>query len=175
MSQEKAISAPKSRRQERLEELYRRQVAPLQKLAFLLTGDHHLAEDITQQAFIRFYGSFMKLRNPAAAPAYLRKTVVNLARGHHRRSRRETQKAEPYQETQDVSWGPSVEDHDEMVQAIARLPYRQRVAIVLRYYEDLSEQQAAEVLGCSPGAMKSLTARAMSSLRATPLGRNDES
>ncbi|HEY0129663.1 MAG TPA: sigma factor, partial [Rubrobacteraceae bacterium] len=73
----------------RLEELYRVQVAPLQRLAFLLTSDHHLAEDITQQAFVRFYRRFLTLRDPAAAPAYLRRTVVNLARSHHRRGRRE--------------------------------------------------------------------------------------
>lgn len=149
----------------RLEELYRLQVAPLQRLAFLLTGDHHLAEDITQQAFVRFYRRFFDLRDPAAAPAYLRRTVVNLARSHHRKARRERERLEAQAPVSETPAERSIEDHDVMVQTLAALPYRQRAAIVLRFYEDLTEHQAAEVLGCSTAAMKSLTARAMSALR----------
>lgn len=159
----------------RLEELYRVQVAPLQRLAFLLTSDHHLAEDITQQAFVRFYRRFFALRDAAAAPAYLRRTVVNLARSHHRRSRREREHVEAQQPTTEATTQPNVEDHDLIVRTLAALPYRQRAAIVLRFYEDLTEQQAAEVLGCSTAAMKSLTARAMSSLRGMDIeGGSDE-
>jgi RNA polymerase sigma-70 factor (sigma-E family) len=154
----------------RLEELYRVQVAPLQRLAFLLTSDHHLAEDITQQAFVRFYRRFFALRDQAAAPAYLRRTVVNLARSHHRRGRREREHLEAQQLAPEATTGPSVEDHDLVVRTVASLPYRQRAAIVLRFYEDLTEQQAAEALGCSTAAMKSLTARAMASLRAMDIG-----
>ncbi|HYP24069.1 MAG TPA: SigE family RNA polymerase sigma factor [Actinomycetota bacterium] len=159
----------------RLEELYRVQVAPLQRLAFLLTSDHHLAEDITQQAFVRFYRRFFALRDPAAAPAYLRRTVVNLARSHHRRGRRERDHLEVEQRTPETTDDPSLEDHDMVVRAVRSLPYRQRAAIVLRFYEDLTEQQAAEALGCSTAAMKSLTARAMSSLRGMDIrGGTDE-
>ena len=159
----------------RLEELYRVQVAPLQRLAFLLTSDHHLAEDITQQAFVRFYRRFFALRDPAAAPAYLRRTVVNLARSHHRRGRREREHLEAQQPAREAADDPGVEDHDLIVQTLASLPYRQRAAIVLRFYEDLTERQAAEVLGCSAAAMKSLTARAMTSLRAMDIrGGTDE-
>jgi DNA-directed RNA polymerase specialized sigma24 family protein len=68
-----------------LAELYVLNAAPLQRLAYLLTGDHHLAEDITQQAFIKFYGRYFNLRKSSAAAAYLRRTVVNLARANHRR------------------------------------------------------------------------------------------
>lgn len=158
----------------RLEELYRVQVAPLQRLAFLLTSDHHLAEDITQQAFVRFYRRFFALRDPAAAPAYLKRTVVNLARSHHRRGRREREHLEARQQVTEATDDRSVEDHDAIVQALASLPYRQRAAIVLRFYEDLTEQQAAEALGCSAAAMKSLTARAMASLRGMDIGGPDE-
>ena len=172
---EQAISSPRTRRQARLEELYRSQVAPLQRLAFLLTGDHHLAEDITQQAFIKFYRRFFKLRDSSAAPAYLRTTVVNLARAHHRGSQRERRHLESHREP-NASPPPNVEDHDFVVRTLTNLPYRQRAAVVLRYYEDLSEHQAADVLNCSPAAMKSLTARAMASLRAMNIqGGTDES
>ena len=172
---EQAIPAPRTRRTARLEELYRLQVAPLQRLAFLLTGDHHLAEDITQQAFIKFYRRFFNLRDSAAAPAYLRKTVVNLSRAHHRRSRREREHLETHEGTHHVSWSPDIEEHDHVIRTVANLPHRQRAAIVLRFYEDLTESQAAEVLGCSTAAMKSLTARAMRSLRAMDIeGGSDE-
>lgn len=163
------MPAAPSRRRARVEELYRVQVAPLQRLAFLLTGDHHLAEDITQQAFVRFYRRFLKLRDSSAAPAYLRKTVVNLARGHHRRDQRERMHLEMHERPVDAASPPDVEERDLMIRTLANLPYRQRAAIVLRFYEDLSEHQAAQVLGCSPAAMKSLTARAMASLRGMDL------
>lgn len=165
--------ATASRGNARLEELYRVQVAPLQRLAFLLTSDHHLAEDITQQAFVRFYRRFFTLRDPAAAPAYLKRTVVNLARSHHRRGRRERDHLATQRQTIEATNDPSVEEHDSIVTALASLPYRQRAAIVLRFYEDLTERQAADVLGCSSAAMKSLTARAMASLRSMDIGGPD--
>ena len=162
---ETAISSHGASRRTRLEELYAVQVAPLQRLAFLLTGDHRLSEDITQQAFVKFYRRFFNVREPDAAPAYLRRTVVNLARSHHRRVHREREHLQTHEHSAEASWGPSVEEHDLIIQTLANLPYRQRAAIVLRFYEDLTEHQAAEVLNCSPAAMKSLTARAMASLR----------
>ena len=164
-----------SRGRRKLEDLYRTQVAPLQRLAFLLTGDHHLAEDLTQQAFVRFYRRFGDLRDPAAAPAYLRRTVVNLAHSHHRRGRRERSHLEAHEAMPAERAERSLEDHDLIVRTLASLPYRQKAAIVLRFYEDLTEGQAAEVLGCSAAAMKSLTARAMSALRGMDVqGGNDE-
>jgi RNA polymerase sigma-70 factor (sigma-E family) len=162
---ENAIWNPRADRKARLEELYAVQIAPLQRLAFLLTGDHHLAEDIAQQAFVKFYRRFFDLREPAAAPAYLRRTVVNLARSHHRKERRERMHLQRHEAAALVASPPNVEDHDLIIQTVANLPYRQRAAIVLRFYEDLSEHQAAEALNCSPAAMKSLTARAIASLR----------
>lgn len=165
LNAENVVTSRSTGRRARLEDLYRLQVAPLQRLAFLLTGDHHLSEDITQQAFVRFYRRFFDLRDPAAAPAYLRRTVVNLARSHHRRGRREREHLEKQAQAPEAPEGRSIEDHDLMVQTLSALPYRQRAAIVLRFYEDLTEHQAAEVLGCSAAAMKSLTARAMSALR----------
>lgn len=175
MDAENVVTERSARGRARLEELYRVQVAPLQRLAFLLTGDHHLAEDITQQAFVRFYRRFFDLRDPAAAPAYLRRTVVNLARSHHRKGRREREHLAAQAPPPEGHAQPSVEDHDWMVRTIAALPYRQRAAIVLRFYEDLTERQAADVLGCSTAAMKSLTARAMSALRGMDVeGGSDE-
>src|SRR5438309_7356699 len=71
----------------RLAELYLRHSERATKLAYLLTGDHSLAEDLVQDAFVRLAGRFADLRDPGAFEAYLRKTVVNLARMHFRRRR----------------------------------------------------------------------------------------
>ncbi len=166
---EHVIAAPKTGRNARLEELYRVQIAPLQRLAFLLTSDHHVAEDITQQAFVKFYRRFFHLRRSEAAAAYLRTTVVNLARAHHRRKRREREHLEAHSSREGITPSPDFAERDQVIRALMLLPYRQRAAIVLRFYEDLSEHQAADALGCSPAAMKSLTARAMASLRAAEL------
>lgn len=172
--QSDAVVAPAVARKG-IDELYAQHAAPLQRLAYLLTGDHHLAEDLTQQAFVKFYGRFFNLRSSSAAAAYLRKTVLNLARGSHRRRhiereyiRRHNSSAEGGVEM------PSLEENDFVVNALRALPYRQRAAIVLRFYEDLTEAQAADVMDCSPTAMKSLMARAMSSLRALLEGADSD-
>jgi RNA polymerase sigma-70 factor (sigma-E family) len=157
-----------------LGDLYARHAAPLQGLAYLLTGDHHLAEDITHQAFIKFYGRFQNLREPTVAAAYLKRTVVNLARNHHRHAKIEHAYLNRHAHSDQSTYMPSVEEHDLVIGALIALPYRQRAVLVLRFYEDMTEAQAATVMGCSPGAVKSLTARAMSSLKITMKGADDD-
>jgi RNA polymerase sigma-70 factor (sigma-E family) len=136
------------------------------RLAFLLTGDRHLAEDLVQEAFVKILGRFGDLRNPDSFQAYLRRTVVNLTKKHWRRQdveRRFRQRAEGAPEvTTEI---PDVESRAVLWDRVQKLPHRQRAVLVLRFYEDLSERQAADALGCSPGAVKSLTQRAMESLR----------
>lgn len=137
------------------------------RLAFLLTGDAHLAEDLTQDAFVKLVGRLGGIRNPEAFGAYLRKTVVNLARSHGRRNRVERN----YLEREGRAGRVETVEERDVVEAdilwneVQRLPYRQRCAVVLRYYEDLSERQAAEALDCSVGALKALTNRAKEQLR----------
>ena len=142
-----ALAASKPALRPGLAELYALQVAPLQRLAYLLTGDHHLAEDITQQAFIKFYGRFYNLRDPLAAAGYLRKTIVNLARAKHRRHQLERAYLQRQNHTPVATELPNVEDHALVIQALLALPHRQRTAIVLRFFEDLSEAQAASEMG----------------------------
>jgi RNA polymerase sigma-70 factor (sigma-E family) len=137
------------------------------RLAFLLTGDRALAEDLVQDAFVRLVGRLRHLRDPAAFGAYLRRTIVNLSTSHFRRQR----VARAYLER--VAGAPTVDtntndDLDEaMHAALLRLPERQRAAIVLRFYEDLSDVQAAAILKCPPGTVRSLVSRGMTTLRAT--------
>ena len=147
----------------RLETLYAAHAPDAARLAYLLTGDRALAEDLTQEAFVRMFGRFRDLRNPEAFGAYLRKTVVNLSKSHFRRKSVERTYLEKESRLPNAP-GPAAPD--EMWDALRALRPRQRAAIVLRYYEDLSEAQTADVLGCAVGTVKSLVARGLQQLRA---------
>ena len=135
------------------------------RLAFLLTGDRALAEDLVQDAFVRLVGRLRHLREPDAFWAYLRRTIVNLATSHFRH--RQVERA--YLVRLAAAPAADANDNDELDATMHRvllgLPQRQRAAIVLRFYEDLSDVQTAAVLGCSPGTVRSLTSRGMQTLR----------
>ena len=149
----------------RLDELYRTHAPEALRLAYLLTGDRALAEDLAQDAFVKVLGRFHDLRNRDAFWWYLRRTVVNLANSHFRRRRVERawlarQRVEEGSET------PSdLGDRDRMRRALLSLRPEQRAAIVLRYYEDLSEADTAEALGVAVGTVKSMVSRGMQRLR----------
>jgi RNA polymerase sigma-70 factor (sigma-E family) len=150
----------------RLAELYERHAAEAIRLAYLLTGDRPLAEDLVQDAFVKLAGRLVHLRDPGAFDAYLRRTVVNLANSHFRRRRVERaylrrSAAEParFEEPHDAG------RRDELWRDLQRLPARQRTAIVLRIYEDLPELRVAEILGCPPGTVRSLVSRGLAELR----------
>ncbi|MDQ4124709.1 MAG: SigE family RNA polymerase sigma factor [Actinomycetota bacterium] len=151
----------------RLETLYSEHARGAVRLAFLVIGDEHQAQDIAQEAFVRIAGRFHDLRNPDAFPGYLRATVLNLSRGYLRRLRtqREYLKRAPRREGEAPA--DDAAGRDEMWRALQKLPYRQRAALVLRYYEDLSERQAADALGCSVSAVKSLVSRGLEALRSS--------
>jgi RNA polymerase sigma-70 factor (sigma-E family) len=148
----------------RLGDLYAAHAPDAVRLAYLLTGDRHLAEDLVHESFVRLFGRFRDLRNPDAFGGYLRTTVVNLARSHFRRRRVER----AYVEREGREPRPAAVDPergDELWEALQRLRPRQRAAIVLRYYEDLTEAQTAEVLRCAVGTVKSLVSRGIDQLR----------
>jgi RNA polymerase sigma factor (sigma-70 family) len=121
---------------------------------------------MVQDAFVRLAGRFADLRNPEAFPAYLRTTVINLARMHHRRRATEQRylEREAAQPPRHVGT-TDLEEYEVMKSALLRLPERQRAALVLRFYLDLSERDAAEALGCRPGTVKSLVSRGLEALR----------
>jgi RNA polymerase sigma-70 factor (sigma-E family) len=151
----------------RLEALYDAHARSALRLAYLLTGDRHLAEDLVQDAFVRVSGRFVDLRAPEAFGGYLRRTIINLSHGYFRRLKVERNylQRERSRATRDEEMLPDIEGRDELVAALARLPARQRTAVALRYFEDLSEQQAADAMDCSVSAMKSLVNRATTTLR----------
>jgi RNA polymerase sigma factor (sigma-70 family) len=111
------------------------------RLAFLLTGDRALAEDLVQDAFARLVGRLQHLRDPGAFGAYLRRTIVNLATSHFRHRRVERAYLEREAAAPSREGNPNDVLDETMHAVILRLPGRQRAAIVLRFYEDLSDVQ----------------------------------
>src|SRR5262245_4347644 len=147
-----------------LDDLYVRHTPGAVRLAALITGDADLAQDIAHDAFLRSVGRFRHLRQPEAFEAYLRRAVVNACTSHFRRRKVEA----AYVRGQSRPAPVDEPDHgrrDELRAALSALPARQRAAVVLRYYADLSEHQAGEALGCSEAAVRSMVARAMETLR----------
>lgn len=147
----------------KLEALYEQEAQRSVRLAFLMTGDKELAEDIVQDAFVKVAGRFQHLRKPHASSAYLRRTIINLSKSHWRRGgveKRYLKQLSPDLEVTDPEL-PS----QKIMGALRTLPTRQRAAVVLRYYEDFSEAATAQTLGCSIGAVKQLTHRAKEQLR----------
>jgi RNA polymerase sigma-70 factor (sigma-E family) len=154
-----------------LEDLYRRHSNSAFGFAFLLTGDRHAAQDLVQEAFVRMVGRFDHLRHRGAFDAYLRKTVLNLFLSSKRRARLERAHAE---RERAIAVTPSVQPdiaaREDLWRALLELPPRQRAALVLRYYEDMSEQRTADVMGTSVAAVKSLVQRGTEAMR-TRIGR----
>ena len=150
----------------RLEALYLAHAPSALRFAYHLCGDREQSRDLVQDAFVRVAGRFAHMRKPDLFGTYLRRTIFNLHTSRLRRLRleraylaREARRAEPTHSDIDAS------ERDEVWDAILQLPPRQRAAIVLRFYEDLSERESAEIVGCSVGALNQLVARATATLR----------
>ncbi|ADD42514.1 transcriptional regulator, LuxR family [Stackebrandtia nassauensis DSM 44728] len=139
----------------------------LLRSAYLLTGDQHLAEDLVQSALERTHRSWKRLHRTESAEMYTRRVMYHLQVAWWRRRRvKEHFDEQPIDER--VSTPDSAEDATRRLvlgQALAQLTTRQRAVIVLRFYEDLSVSQTAEMLGCSNGTVKSQTAKALAALR----------
>jgi len=136
----------------------------LRRAAFLLCGDWHTAEDLAQTALAKVFVSWRKVRRQDAAHAYASRTLVNCYLADKRR-RRSTEILTGQLPDSPVML-PAPETRMVVLDALATLPPRSRAVVVLRYWADLSVDQAADVLGCSPGTVKTLGARALDKLRA---------
>lgn len=150
-----------------LARLYEEHAGRAFRVAYLLTGDRVLAEDLVQDAFVKLIGRGADLRRPESFDLYLRRTVVTLSYGQFRRRRTERAYLARVrglaERTSDAL--PDVEGRDELWTQLQKIAPRQRAALVLRYFEDLSEQQAADVLGCSLRTLKSLVTRGVQAMR----------
>lgn len=157
----------------RLAAIYRANGSDALRLAFLLTGNKEVAEDITQDAFVRLGGKLFRFRDRDHERAYLLRIVINLAKGRGRRLVREQSALQKLRPSSTVP-PPDLAQHDDLWNALKSLPTRQRAALYLRYYLDLTQAQAAISLGCSESAMKSLVTRGLKSVRNTLVGEGDE-
>jgi RNA polymerase sigma-70 factor (sigma-E family) len=139
--------------------------AALSRTAFFLAGDRHLAEDLVQTALAETYVRWGSISDPANAEAYTRRVLVSAnAAWWRRRSASEL----PMHTAPDAA-GPddtaAVAERAPLVDALRRLPAKQRAAVVLRFYDDLSEADTARALGCSVGSVKRHTSRGLDRLR----------
>lgn len=134
------------------------------RTAIFLVGDRGLAEDLVQDVLERLFVAWPRVDDPRA---YSNRALINRVRNTQRRRRRRPES--PLYDGVDVveaDRSGQALDRDLLLRALGALSARQRVAVVLRYYQDLSEAETAAVMGCSPGSVKSHAARGLSQLRA---------
>lgn len=134
----------------------------LLRSAYLLTGDHGHAEDLVQTALLKTYRHWARVSGRGDPTAYVRRVLVTTHTSWWRRLAATEQVLEVMP---DLAAEPEQLRDDELLRALRTLPPRMRAVVVLRFYEDLSEAQTAELLGCSAGTVKTQTSRAMARLR----------
>lgn len=136
-------------------ELYRLRYEPMVRLAYLMVGSRAIAEELVQDAFVSVHRSWARATHPQA---YLRTSVVNACRSWGRRRSLELHRAPPKPE-------PSLMVADELWDVMLTLPPRQRAAIVLRFYEDLPDEEIARLLGCKVATVRTAVFRGLEKLR----------
>lgn len=141
---------------ESFEDFYRREWAPMVRLARLLVGVASIAEEIAQEAFIAIHKRWGTIESPGG---YTHTTVVNLSRSYHRRAKLERERV-PRPEI--ITGEPEV---DEMFEKVMQLPENQREALVMRFYLDLTVPQIALAMNIKEGTVKSHIHRGVSALR----------
>lgn len=139
--------------------------AALLRTAYLLTGNRLDAEDLLQTALAKTYLSWGRIREPAAVDAYVRRVMVNSRTSLWRRRRVDEYATAELRELPGPDRTAELDLHDALWHALGRLPKRQRAAVVLRYYEDLSGAETAEALGIAVGTVRSTVSRALVRMR----------
>ena len=147
----------------------------LLRTAYLVVGDLAEAEDLVQESLLRVARRWPRVSRMDHPIAYARRVVINLALDGAKRRSRQRRELEPHgdlplehrPDESSTSAIAVVDAKAELLDALDTLPPRQRAMLVLRYFEDLSEMQVADVLGCSLGTVKSTTSRGLARLRQT--------
>jgi len=138
----------------------------LLRFGYLVAGDAHTAEDLVQTALAKTYLAWDRIREREALDTYVRRIIVN---EHTSLWRRPWKRREDVTDSLPERPAPARDHralHEELWTQLQGLPVRQRTAVVLRYYEQLTEAETADVMGCSIGTVKSTTSRALAALRA---------
>lgn len=138
----------------------------LLRTAYLLTGDRHTAEDLVQTAFAKLYLTWERVQRREHVDGYVRRILVNENNSLWRRAwkRRETS-TDTLPDHQTVPETPDDGTRAALWEFVRSLPRKQRAVVVLRFYEDLTEAEVAEILGISVGTVKSQSSRALAALR----------
>lgn len=146
--------------------VYHAHHAELVRFATFVAPEDGMAEDLVHEAFVKLYGAWRRVDDPARIGGYLRTTVLNLARGRARHLgviRRN--RPQPRPDTASAESGAlRNDDRDRVVGALRRLSERQRACLVLRHYEDRSESEIADILGISIGSVRTHVHRGMTTL-----------
>lgn len=147
----------------------------LRQTAFLLSGDWYLADDLVQETLIRLYEAWPRISGTGTLRNYSRRVVINLYLDHRRRPARREHLTDVIPD-QTQSDGPGLVHRDQLLIAMRQVPPGQRSVIVLRFWEDLSIEQTAQILDTSTGNVKSQTSRGLATLRAalTAAGLSDD-
>ncbi len=146
----------------------------LWRTAWLLTGDRHRAEDLLQTALGKAWPHWRRVSRSGSFEAYVRKTMFTTYVAWYRRRWKAEVPTEHLPEQSGHDDAEQVAYQRDIAAALAQLPRGQRAVVVLRYFEDLTEAQTAEVLGCSVGTVKSQTSRALAALRSSPALTNPD-
>lgn len=148
-------------------EYFRQRRDAVRRSAYLLCGDWHRADDLTQAAFVALHRHWRRIRDRGALDAWMRRTLVRAVVDDSRRPwRRERTTPDPVHPKAAPPASEGVTTRHVLVDALRTLPPRQRAVLVLRYLEGLDVATTAEVLGCSEGTVKSQTAHGLAALRA---------
>ena len=139
--------------------------AALHRTAYLLVGERQLAQDLLPEALTKTYVAWPRLRDPGKAEAYTRKAITTTAITWYRRRSWGERPTDVVPERVRTDHVDDLTTRELLWEALQALPPRQRAAIVLRFYEDLSEARTAEVLGCAPGTVKSQVSAGLRKLR----------
>jgi RNA polymerase sigma-70 factor (sigma-E family) len=139
----------------------------VRRVAYLLCGDWHWADDLTQSAFMRLALAWSRIRDESSLDAFVRTCLIRAYLRDTRRvwRQRERTVAEAPDGYPIADAAGQVDERMAFAAALRRLPPRQRAVLVCRYYQDLDVAATAMVLGCSPGTVKSQTARGLATLR----------
>jgi len=137
----------------------------LLRTAYLVVGDHQLADDLLQEALVKAYVAWPRLREVTGAEAYVRRTIVRTAISWRRRLSFHERPVEVVPEASEADPAEMLAVHDDVWAQVCGLPTRQRAVLVLRFYEDLSYAETAELLGCSVGTVASQVSEALGKLR----------